>query len=278
MGEAAPLGYRHGAMSWFSTAVFVTMILFVFLGMIAMVAVLLLLIRNDELRQEEKLRANGVQAQGIIKSYLRRSMTQHRVLLEVRLPTGSIGRERLIAGLDDAWLAHHTALGIPVPVFVDPAGSGVAFAAPSGGPTALTTAETTTRVISLIGGAFLASAAVGTTFAVVSEVSSRSSDEEATPADVRRLRDAFDQAGLDVSRMRPRNSKESGVSVLVSFTLAEDTSCVIRVHTTATAAPGPELPPQPRCRYNGRLELCCGDGGGGDVPGLQAAFLAFKPR
>ncbi len=68
----------------------------------------------------DRLRATGTRCLAVVKSFRRISMTQHRVVFEIRLPTGSIGREYVLSGLADDWLADALALGREVPVIAHP--------------------------------------------------------------------------------------------------------------------------------------------------------------
>jgi hypothetical protein len=85
-------------MSYASSALYFTGFLFLFAGTFALTPVIVMSLNDGERRAEARLRKEGARAQAIIKSFLRRSMTQHCLLLEVRLPSGSIGRELLVSG------------------------------------------------------------------------------------------------------------------------------------------------------------------------------------
>ncbi len=74
----------------------------------------------SERRGVEQVRREGVRCMALVKSYRRVSMTQHRVLLVVQFPTGLAGREYMLSGLDDAWLADVCALEKPVRVIAHP--------------------------------------------------------------------------------------------------------------------------------------------------------------
>lgn len=75
----------------------------------------------SERRAVERVRREGVRCVALVKSYRRVSMTQHRVLFVVHFPTGAAGREYMLAGLSDAWLADVCALERPIRVIADPA-------------------------------------------------------------------------------------------------------------------------------------------------------------
>lgn len=72
---------------------------------------------RHERSQQEALRATGTLCTAFVKSFRRVSMTQHKVLFEIQLPTGPIGREYMLSGLSDLWLAEVTALNKPVQVY-----------------------------------------------------------------------------------------------------------------------------------------------------------------
>lgn len=88
--------------------------LFIFVG-----ALIAYFVRRERVEQE-RLRTTGVLCTAFVKSYRRVSMTQHRVLFEIQLPTGSIGREYMLSGLTDEWLADVTALVRPIRVYAHP--------------------------------------------------------------------------------------------------------------------------------------------------------------
>jgi hypothetical protein len=74
----------------------------------------------SERRAAEQVRREGVRCVAQVKSYRRVSMTQHRVLFVIHFPTGAAGREYMLAGLSDAWLADVCALERPVRVIAHP--------------------------------------------------------------------------------------------------------------------------------------------------------------
>jgi hypothetical protein len=76
----------------------------------------------------EKVRRTGTPCTAFVKSYRRVSMTQHKVLFEIRLPSGPIGREYMLSGLSEAWLADAAALGRPVQVIAHPDAKTIALA------------------------------------------------------------------------------------------------------------------------------------------------------
>ncbi|MFO0607451.1 MAG: hypothetical protein U0324_30075 [Polyangiales bacterium] len=91
--------------------------LFVLVGTIAGVAYGL---AWSERRAVELVRREGVRCTAWVKSYRRVSMTQHRVLWVVQFPAGAAGREYMMPGLSDAWLADVCALEKPVRVIAHP--------------------------------------------------------------------------------------------------------------------------------------------------------------
>jgi hypothetical protein len=81
---------------------------------------IILLMRRSERAAQERARREGVRCQVVVKTFRRVSMTQHRVLFLIYLPTGPIGREYLLAGLGDNDLANWAALGVPLWAHVTP--------------------------------------------------------------------------------------------------------------------------------------------------------------
>lgn len=75
---------------------------------------------RSERQATEQLQREGVRCVAMVKSYRRVSMTQHRVLFAVQFPTGLAGREYMLSGLNDAWLADVCALERPVRVVAHP--------------------------------------------------------------------------------------------------------------------------------------------------------------
>lgn len=69
-----------------------------------------------ESRAHADLRRVGLPAQAIIMSFRRISLTQHHVLLRIEGPSGPVGREYVVSGLADAWLADMSATQRPVSV------------------------------------------------------------------------------------------------------------------------------------------------------------------
>lgn len=74
----------------------------------------------SERQAQEQVRREGVRCTAFVKSYRRISMSQHRVLWVVQLPSGPAGREYTLEGLSDPWLADVCALGRPVSVIAHP--------------------------------------------------------------------------------------------------------------------------------------------------------------
>ena len=68
------------------------------------------------------VRKNGVRCTAYVKRYDRfgRSMTQQKVLFLIELPTGAVGRDYVMSGLDPRWLADVCALGKPIRVIAHP--------------------------------------------------------------------------------------------------------------------------------------------------------------
>ncbi|MFT3765978.1 MAG: hypothetical protein QM820_10740 [Minicystis sp.] len=257
-----------------STALFCAGILALFFGMFALPFALVMVSNDRERRERARLRTEGVRGEALVKSFRRVSQTQHRVLVEARLPSGPVGRELLVSGLADDWLAHHAALGIPVAVFANASGSTIVLDQPEDGPTP-TTSDTTTRVLLLLGGVLLGSLVLGAGFAIVQGRLARDRDEALTAPEVRRLRDAFTAAGIEVERMSPRSSKSTGVQQHVSFEFASGVACTVAVRASDARVQQPATARPPI--QNGRLVLSCDETSSKDLPRIQATFRAFRP-
>lgn len=107
---------------------FVAVVAAVVLGSLALPVLILVLSNRSDRAAEAHVRAVGTLCVAFVKSYRRISMTQHRVLFEIQLPTGAIGREYVLSGLPNAWLADVTALGRPVQVYAHSDARTIAFA------------------------------------------------------------------------------------------------------------------------------------------------------
>lgn len=254
-------------------ALFTSAILFLFLGMFALPFVIVMGLHDGGRRQRARLRVSGVRADALVKSFRRISQTQHRVLLEARLPGGSVGRELVADGLSDDWLAHHAALGIPVPIVADRSGATIVVDPPDDRPVP-TVGQTARRVATVLGGMLAVSALIGTGIAVFQEKRSRDRDESATPDEVRRLRDAWVAKGLEIERMSPRRARNSAADTHVTFAFESGTTCTVTVRAAdARPAQGGSAAPD----QNGRLSLSCVPATGKDVPRIKAVFKAFRP-
>lgn len=95
-------------------AYFGGIVLFALTVFVLLPAGIIALMNRAERRAMERLRREGARCQVFVKSYRRVSMTQHRVLFELYLPEGRVGREYMLSGLSDADLANWTALQIPL--------------------------------------------------------------------------------------------------------------------------------------------------------------------
>jgi hypothetical protein len=73
-----------------------------------------------ESRAHAELRRVGLPAQAIIMSFRRISVTQHHVLFRIEGPSGPVGREYVVSGLADTWLADVSATQRPVSVIWAP--------------------------------------------------------------------------------------------------------------------------------------------------------------
>ena len=104
-----------------STLFFAVMVIFV-VAVVAFPFALIALVARSERKAQERLRAEGVRCIAFVKTYRRVSMTQHRVLWVVHFPAGPAGREYMMPGLSDAWLADVCALERPVRVIAHPEG------------------------------------------------------------------------------------------------------------------------------------------------------------
>lgn len=249
-------------------------VLFLFLGIFALPFAIIMASHDGDRRERARLRTEGVRGDAVVKSFRRISQTQHRVLLAARLPGGVVGRELVVAGLADDWLAHHAALGQPVTIFADASGSTIVIDRPEDGPVR-TKGQTAKRVLGLLGGVLMASIVLGCGFAFALDRVFRSRDEAAVPPEVRRLRDAFDAKGLEVDRIRPRRSKTTGVQQYVDFEFASGTSCVVTVQASAARVSPPAGGHPPI--QNGRLLLGCEGSSSKDVPRIEATFRGFRP-
>lgn len=78
-------------------------------------------------RAADALRASGTRCRAKVKSFRRISMTQHRVMLAIEFPDGPSGREYVLTGLSDQWLADVCALERPVEVIADRNATTVVF-------------------------------------------------------------------------------------------------------------------------------------------------------
>jgi hypothetical protein len=79
-------------------------------------------------RQNDRfVREQGAACTAYVKGYRRVSMTQHRVLLLIEFPAGPQGREYMLSGLDDQWLADVCARALPTRVIAHPEGQTVVF-------------------------------------------------------------------------------------------------------------------------------------------------------
>ncbi len=137
-----------------------------FLGSFVMLYPAITAMNDYERRAQARLRTEGVRVDAVVKTFLRRSMTQHRVLLELRFPWGPTGREYLLSGLSDDWLAHHAALGIPVVVFAHPTASTVLFEHQGAEPVP-TAMQSAARVLAWTAGVLVASAIGGALFSLL---------------------------------------------------------------------------------------------------------------
>lgn len=81
----------------------------------------------SERRAAEELRRIGATCTAHVKMFRRISMTQHRVMLAIQHPSGPFGREYVLVGLDDRWLADVCALEKPVRVIAHPDATTVVF-------------------------------------------------------------------------------------------------------------------------------------------------------
>lgn len=82
----------------------------------------------SERAERQRVEREGTRCRALVKSYRRVSMTQHRVLFLIDFPGGQAGREYLLSGLSDAWLADVCARGLPITVLAHPEASTVIVA------------------------------------------------------------------------------------------------------------------------------------------------------
>lgn len=74
----------------------------------------------SERQAQARVRREGARCTAFVKSYRRISMSQHRVLWVIHFAQGAAGREYVLEGLSDPWLADVCALGRPVAVIAHP--------------------------------------------------------------------------------------------------------------------------------------------------------------
>lgn len=90
------------------------------------VGIIVAVLRGDK-RAEQFVRERGAACTAYVKRYHRISMTQHRVLLLIQFPGGPLGREYVLSGLDERWLADVCARDLPTRVIAHPEGQVVVF-------------------------------------------------------------------------------------------------------------------------------------------------------
>ncbi|EYF05648.1 Hypothetical protein CAP_2938 [Chondromyces apiculatus DSM 436] len=221
----------------------------------------------------ERLRREGTRCQVIVKSYRRISMTQHRVLFELLLPEGRLGREYVVVGLADEDLANWTVLQVPL----------AAYARADAATIALDAVPLPARrsILPVIFGAVLVtSLGIVGIFAFLHE-----DDEGALKPELRALCAAMRGHRIDVANVMVLRRAPTGIAqrALVDF---DGEPYEMQLHAaaaaaTATATVTVTAPKAPDCLRHGKVELCPGEDSENHFervvmkPGVRAAFAAY---
>ncbi len=240
------------------------LVLLALAGFVLLPAGLIALINRSERRATERLRREGVRCQVFVKSYRRISMTQHRVLFELYLPEGRVGREYVLSGLSDADLANWTALQIPLAASAHANANTIALDAaryPAPQPFFLW----------LLGASVATALAAGLVGAVM-----HSDDEEALGPELRALCAALRGQHIDVANVRLLDRRRpTGVSQRAMVDLDDKPYEMKQYSAAATTRQDPE------CLRRGPVELCAdqdrrtGYKRGPVSPRVRAAFAAY---
>jgi hypothetical protein len=202
-------------------------------------AVLIALINWSERRAIARVLREGVRCQVLVKSYRRVSMTQHRVLFEMHLPEGRVGREYMLSGLSDADLANWTVLQTPL----------VARALADATTIALEAVPPSTPSRSFLpmvfGACFAVVLASGAMGAVM-----YSDDEAALDPDLRALCTSLRGQEIDVANVRVSPKAPSDVKQRAWLDLDGEAHEAQRYRAAKTTEP------KTNCLRSGLIELC----------------------
>lgn len=215
-----------------------------------------------ERRAMERLRREGVRCQVYVKGYRRVSMTQHRVLFDLHLPEGRLGREYMLTGLSDDDLANWTALQIPLGAAAHPSAKTIALdaASPPG---------SRPFFLWLLG----ASVAVALVAGVISGAL-HTDDEASLGPELRALCAALRRQHIDVANVQLVGRAPTGVRQRAWVELDGDPYEMRLYSAPATTSEAPN------CSRGGSLELCGSSSGRTGYeripmsPRVRAAFAA----
>lgn len=256
------------------SALFPTAFILLFVGMFGAVFVFIAASGHADKRARARLRVEGIRGDALIRSFRAISQTQHRVLVDLTLPTGRFGREIVLTGLTNEWLAHQAGLAQRVPVFANAAGTQISFDGVEEGPTP-TVGETMRFVLMCLLGLLVFGAVVFGVFYGLAR-SRRTEVEASIDPDVLRLRDALDRQGLHVdglSIVTPR-IRSTWLQQSVRFELDAGETCVVDVRRMDIAKPTTSSGPP--VLENGKLSLRCDPSPAAQLPRVREVFTAFR--
>jgi hypothetical protein len=237
-------------------------VFFALAAFVLLPAGLIALINRSERRATARLLRDGVPCRVFVKSYRRVSMTQHRVLFELHLPEGRVGREHLLSGLSDADLANWAALQIPLAAHADAKAIALDAAPPATG---------SRPFFPWLLGASLALALVsGAIGAAV-----HSDDEAALAPELKALCAALRRQQIDVANVQLMRRQSNDITQRALVDLDGEPHEVQRYPAGAPAEQKKD------CLRNGAVELCTGsDSRNGYRRGpvsarVRAAFAAY---
>ena len=233
-------------------------------GFVLFPAVLIALLNWSERRAVARVLREGVRCQVLVKSYRRISMTQHRVLFEMHLPEGRVGREYMLSGLSDADLANWTVLQTPL----------TARALADAATIALEAVPPSTQSRSFLPMVF------GACFAVVLASGAmgafmHSDDEAALAPELRALCTALRGQEIDVANVMVSRKAPNDVQQRAWLDLDGEPHEAQRYRAVTTTAP------KTNCLRSGLIELCTAtskENGyklGPISPRVRAAFAVY---
>jgi hypothetical protein len=214
-------------------------IFFALAAFILFPAGLIALITRGEREARERLRREGVRCQVFVKSYRRVSMTQHRVLFDLHLPEGRMGREYMLAGLSDVDLANWAALEVPLTARASAGAETIALdAAPPPAPgrpffPMLVAATAAIALVGALGGALF-----------------YSDDQGALQPELRALCGTLERQQIDVAGARILIHRSAALSQRVSIELDGD-PYEMRLYSAV-----PATKPTGDCLRSRAVELC----------------------